>query len=89
MKLFTCKEGHDCELDLDSKEIVYKDNRVLVSDLVEAYDSGFDRVKLSPTLMFIRLQGFVEFGCLSMSEEQFIKLKKLVCYKLRKTILVK
>jgi hypothetical protein len=84
MKLFTCKEGHLCELDLNSKEIVYKDNRVLVSDLIKAYDSGIDRVKLSPTLMYIRLQGVVEFGCLTMSEEEFIKLRKLVCHKLQK-----
>jgi hypothetical protein len=84
MELFVCKDGHICELDLISEEIIYKDNRVPVSDLIKAYDSGFDRVKLTPKLMFIKLQGFVEFGCLSMSEEQFIKLKKIVCHKIRK-----
>lgn len=79
-----CKKGLPIVLDISTEEIVYKDNRVLVSDAIAAYDSGCDRVKLSDTLMFHKLLGVVEFGCLSMSEEKFNQLKKIVCLKLRK-----
>ncbi len=78
-----CTKGLPIVLDLDTKEIVYKDNRVLVSDAIAAYDSGNDRVKLNETLMFHKLLGLVEFGCLSLSEEKFLQLKKIVCHKLK------
>jgi hypothetical protein len=85
-----CKNGLPIMLDISTEEIVYKDNRVLVSDAIAAYNSGNDRVKLTETLMFHKLPGIVEFGCLSMSEEKFNQLKNIVCRQLRKksTILI-
>lgn len=80
-----CKNGLPINLDLATEEIIYKDNRVLVSDCISAYNSGRDKVKLSETLSFHRFTGVVEFGCLSMSEEKFNQLKRVVCHKLRKT----
>ena len=79
-----CKQGLPIVLDLEKEEIVYKDNRVLVSDCISAYNSGRDKVKLSETLSFHKFPGVVEFGCLSMSEEKFNQLKKVVCHKLLK-----
>lgn len=81
--LYYCSMGLPIELDHDTKEIIYKENRVLVSALIDAFDSGFDKVKLSPKLSYKRRMGVVEFGCLTMAEDKFKLLKRKVCQLLK------
>jgi len=71
MILQYCREGLPIELDLITKEFIYKKHRVLVNHIKKAFESGRDKVELTDTLSFFKSQGLVEFGCLTLTETEF------------------
>lgn len=83
MILDYCNKGLPIVLDISTQEIVYKDNRVLFDNIKRASESGLDRIQLSKDLTYTRSFGFVEFGCLSLSEEKVKHLIKKVCNRLK------
>lgn len=74
MLLDYSKEGLPIELDLTTKEVIYKKHKVLFDDIKLAYESGRDKVQLTETLSFFRSHNLIEFGCLTLTETEFKKL---------------
>jgi hypothetical protein len=64
------KEGLPIYYDETTKEIVFKNNRVLYSHVKEAYKSSYDRVDLGKDLKMIRTDFGISFGCLELSHQQ-------------------
>jgi hypothetical protein len=81
-----CKNNIPIYFDEESREIVYKENRVSYDKLKEAVESGFDRVYLKKDLYLRHFTniGVFEFGCLVLTEEKVQQLNKKV-WKLLKT----
>jgi len=74
MILDYCKNGLPIELDLITKEVIYKKHRVLLKHIKMAFESDRDKVELTDTLSFFKSHGLVEFGCLTLTETEFKKL---------------
>lgn len=78
------KEGLPIEFDESSAELIYKENRVKFSLIKSALESGCDRYQLTENLDYEATEGFVTFGCLTLTKEKFNTLFKKV-WKLLKT----
>lgn len=74
MILSYSKEGLPIELDVSTAEIIYKENRVLFSLIKHAVDSGCDTCDITANLKFQAINGFVTFGCLELTNNQFNQL---------------
>ena len=79
-----CELGIPIYLDVETEEIVYKDNRVPFKDIKDAHESGYDTVKLAENLFFRRRNGFCDFACLKLTEEKVKQLIKTTTWKLLK-----
>lgn len=77
MVLSHSQEGHPIILDESTGEIVYKDTRVKFEAIKEAFESGMDRVKLSEKLEIVITDGWVTFGCLTLTKTKVNQLIKL------------
>ena len=78
-----CNKGLPIFLDINTQEIVYKDNRVLFRVIKMVYESGRDKVQLSKDIIYRKSCGLVEFGCLTLTEEKVQQLIKKVCKQLK------
>jgi hypothetical protein len=72
------KEGLPIEFDESTAELVYKENRVPFSSFKAAVESGFDRYPLTENLDYEVSGGFVTFGCLEITKNQFNQFYKKV-----------
>ncbi len=80
-----CKDGIPILYNSNTNEVVYKGNKIQVEELLKAYNSGCDKVQLKDNLFFIKMNGFIEFGCLTISETIFKQLK-LKIWNIQKTM---
>jgi hypothetical protein len=63
----------------ETMEIGYKDNLVPFEYIKRAYESGYDKVRLSHNLFYRKQSGLCDFGCLTLTEEKVKQLIKKVC----------
>jgi hypothetical protein len=63
----------------ETMEIGYKDNLVPFEHIKRAYESGYDKVRLSHDLFYRKQSGLCDFGCLTLTEEKVKQLIKKVC----------
>jgi hypothetical protein len=77
-------EGHDVKVDYENKLFLYKEFSVPIDVVIEALNSGIDRIKLDENLILVKKLGIIEFGCLTMTRIRTQKLKELVCKRLNK-----
>lgn len=73
-----CSKGLPIELDDDTQEIIYKDNKVLFSHIKQCYESGRTKIQLTENLIYRKYDGLIEFGCLIITEEKVKQLIKKV-----------
>lgn len=78
-----CKKGLPIELDDNTGEIIYKDNKVLFSVIKKCYESGRNKVQLTKDLVYRKYDGTIEFGCLTLTEEKVKQLIKTVWKQLK------
>ena len=71
------KEGLPIELDESTGEIKYKETKVSFSIIKNAIESGVDRVQLTHNLDLTINNGWVTFGCLTLTETKVKQLIKL------------
>jgi len=71
------QEGHPIELDESTGEIVYKDTRVPFQVIKEAFESGMDKTQLTEKLEIVITDGWVTFGCLTLTKTKVNQLIKL------------
>lgn len=69
-------EGLPIEIDEASAEVIYKDNRVPLSLIKSALESGCNRYQLTENLEYETKGGYVTFGCLELTKEKFNQLFK-------------
>jgi len=79
----TSQEGLPIIFDEASAEIIYKKNRVSIYKIKEALESGQDRFMLAEDLEYTISEGFVNFGCLTLSREKTNYLFKTVWKQLK------
>jgi hypothetical protein len=72
------QEGLPIEYDESSAELIYKENRVPFSLIKSAVESGCNVFPLTEKLEYEVSGGFVTFGCLEITKEQFNKYYKQV-----------
>jgi len=77
MILDYCKEGLPIELDESTGEIKYKDTIVSLYVIKDALESGMDRIQVTPKLEIIITDGWVTFGCLTLTKQKVNQLIKL------------
>jgi hypothetical protein len=78
------QEGLPIEFDETSAELIYKENRVSFYLIKSAMESGCNRFPLTENLDYETSGGFVTFGCLTLTKNQFNQLFTQV-WKLLKT----
>ncbi len=78
-----CNHGLPIQLDDNTQEIIYKDNKVLFSLIKKCYESGRDKVQLTEDLIYRKYDGLIEFGCLILTEEKVKQLIKIVWKQLK------
>ena len=64
------QEGLPIEFDETSAEVIYKDNRVSLFMIKSALESGLDTYQLTDKLEYSVSGGFINFGCLTLSQEK-------------------
>ena len=83
MILHECSQGYPIVLDEITQEVLYKNVRVKVEDIMKAHKSGLSKIQLSEKLFFEKKDGLIEFGCLIITESKLNQLIKLSCKQLR------
>jgi hypothetical protein len=78
------QEGLPMYLDEDSAEVIYKGNKVPLSLIKSALESGFDRYQLTENITYEDKGGFISLACLELTKENFNQLFKKA-WKLSKT----
>lgn len=78
-----CSKGLPIQLDDDTQEIIYKDNKVLFSHIKQCYESGRTKIQLTENLIYRKYDGLIEFGCLIITEEKVKQLIKIVWKQLK------
>lgn len=78
-----CSKGLPIQLDDDTQEIIYKDNKVLFSHIKQCYESGKTKIQLTENLIYRKYDGLIEFGCLIITEEKVNQLIKKVWKQLK------
>ena len=65
------QEGLPIEYDEETTELIYKDNRVPFALIKLAVESGYNTYPLTDNLEYETSGGFVTFGCLELTKNQF------------------
>lgn len=76
--IYSSKEGIPVYYDKETDQILYKNTIVPYSKLLDAYNSGMSRVKLTDTLTFHNSGSFCDFGCIKIPVYNVELLIKLV-----------
>jgi len=64
------QEGLPIIFDEASAEVIYKDNRISLSLIKSALESGLDTYQLTDNLEYSVSGGFTNFGCLTLPTEK-------------------
>ena len=64
------QEGLPIMYDADSAEIIYKDNRVSIFKIKSALESGLDEYQLTENLQYSKREGWTNFSCLTLTNEE-------------------
>jgi hypothetical protein len=71
-----CNKNLPIYLDEETECIVYKEHSINYKSIKEAYESGYDRISMTPNLVYRRKDGYCTWACLELTElktQQLIK----------------